>query len=258
MELIDTHAHVDDRRFNKDRGKVLERARAADIAQIVNIGADIASSRASVALAEESPFVYATVGVHPHSAKSVDDAVLAEMYQLAKSSRVVAIGEIGLDFYRDLSPRPQQRMAFAQQLRVAEELQLPVVIHDRDAHKETTEILTRWARRVEYRPLGVLHCFAGDWEMTQAVIDAGFYIGIDGPVTYKKARRLNNIVRRAPLNRLLIETDCPYLTPEPHRGKRNEPAYVRLVAEKIAEIKETTLEEVARVTTQNARDLFNL
>ena len=260
--LIDTHAHLDLPQFDADRAAVVERAQAAGVEVIVNAGADMDSSRRAVALAEQYPEVYAGVGVHPHDAKQVDGDALAALRELARQPKVVAVGEIGLDFYRNLSPQDVQRRAFQAQLAWAARLGKPVIIHDREAHAEVLKALTSWAAGLAGSPLagrvGVLHSFSGDLLMAKRAIDLGFYISISGPVTYQSARRLAEIVQALPLNRLLIETDCPYLTPHPHRGKRNEPAYVRLVAEKIADIKGLTVDMVAAATTANARLLFEL
>ena len=263
--LIDTHTHLDFSQFDGDRERVIERAATAGVKAIVNVGTDLASSRAAVALAEAYPQIYAAVGVHPHDAKTLTGEVLKELGALASHTKVVAIGEIGLDFYRDLSPRDKQRQAFKQQLALASEAGKPVIIHDREAHKVVMAILRRWAcpergRRVEggHESVGVLHCFSGDLAMAQESIELGFYISIAGPVTFQNARRLRELVRQLPLEKLLIETDCPYLTPHPHRGKRNEPAHVRLVAQEVARIKGLSLADVARTTSDNAQSLFAL
>ena len=260
--LIDTHAHLDSPQFDADRAAVVERAQAAGVEVIVNAGADMDSSRRTVALAEQYPEVYAGVGVHPHDAKQVDGDALAALRELARQPKVVAVGEIGLDFYRNLSPQDVQRRAFQAQLAWAARLGKPVIVHDREAHAEVLKALTSWAAGLASSPLagrvGMLHSFSGDLLMAKRAIDLGFYISISGPVTYQNARRLAEIIQALPLNRLLIETDCPYLTPHPHRGKRNEPAHVRLVAEKIADIKGLTLDMVAAATTANARRLFEL
>lgn len=264
VPLTDTHTHLDFPHFDNDRERVIERAATAGVGAMVNVGADLASSRAAVALAEAYPQVYAAVGVHPHDAKIVTEEMLGELEALASHSRVVAIGEIGLDFYRDLSPRGKQRQAFKQQLALASEVGKPVIIHDRQAHKEVMGILRH---RVEgghqpsamsHKPKGVLHCFSGDLAMAREAIEQGFYISIAGPVTFENARRLRELVRQLPLEKLLVETDCPYLTPHPHRGRRNEPAYVKLVAQEVAQIKGLSLEEVARITSDNAQALFAL
>lgn len=260
--LADTHAHIDFPQFDADREEVIERALAAGVGIIVNVGTDLATSQASVELAERYPAIYAAVGVHPHDAKTVSEQELEELRKLATHPKVVAIGEIGLDFYRDLSPRDVQRRVFRQFLNLAAELGKPVIIHDRDAHQEVQDILRDWVRSLpQNSPLlrhpGTLHCFSGDLDMAQKMVELGFFIGVDGPLTYKNARRLPEVVRALPLECLLIETDAPYLPPHPHRGQRNEPAYVRLIAETIAQLKAIPVDEVARVTTRNARMLFN-
>lgn len=262
--LIDTHAHLDFSEFDADRQAVITRAQEAGVKVIVNAGAGLEASQAGVALAETYPQVYAAVGVHPHEAKTLNNVVLEELRTLAQHPKVVAIGEIGLDYYRDRSPRPIQRQAFQQQLVLARELGKPIIVHDREAHQDIMNMLRRWVREsyqpsaIGHQPVGVMHCYSGDLPMAQEVIEMGFYISISGPVTFTNARRLPELVRALPLERLVIETDCPYLTPHPHRGKRNEPAYVRLVAEAIAHIRGIPLEQVARITTANARALFGL
>jgi TatD DNase family protein len=258
--LVDTHAHLDHPRFDGDRGGVLERAEEAKVAAIVTVGADLPSSRQAVELASRHERVYASVGMHPHDAKNLDGAALAELRQLGQHAKVVAVGEIGLDFYRDLSPRDVQRRAFQAQLAWAAKLGKPVIIHDRDAHEPVMAVLADWAAGLSGSALegrlGVLHTFSGDLSMAERAMEAGFYISISGPVTYHNARQLPDIVRALPLDRLLIETDCPFLAPHPYRGKRNEPAYVRLVAEQVATLKGVSLDELARATTANAQRLF--
>ncbi len=256
--LIDTHTHLDFPQFDADREAVIQRAQAAGVGLMINVGADLESSRAAVALAEKYDCIYAAVGVHPHEAKKLDGAALAELRDLATHPQVVAVGEIGLDFYRDLSPRDVQRRAFQAQLAWAGRLGKPVIIHDREAHDEVLAILTDWVAAAPERRCGVFHCFSGDLAMARRAVALGFYLGVDGPITYQNARKLPEIVEWLPLDRLLIETDCPYLTPHPHRGERNEPAYVRLVAERIAALKGISVEELAQATTANARRLFGL
>jgi TatD DNase family protein len=259
--LVDTHAHLDLSAFDADRAAVLERAQAAGVTAIVNVGADLASSRRAVQLAAEHDMVYAAVGMHPHDAAKLDGAALAELRDLAGQPKVVAVGEIGLDFFRDLSPREAQRRAFRAQLAWAASLGKPVVVHDRDAHDEVIRELERWAAGTPPSlagRLGVLHTFAGDLAMARRAVELGFYLSVSGPVTYQNARRLPEIVRQVPLERLLVETDCPFLPPHPHRGQRNEPAHVRLVAQRLAELRGIPLEELAQATTANARRLFGL
>jgi TatD DNase family protein len=258
--LVDTHAHLDFSKFDGDRSAVLSRAWAAGLVAIVTIGVDLPSSEQAVALAEAHDGVYATVGMHPHDAKALDGDVLARFRELGRHEKVVAVGEIGLDFYRDLSPRDVQRRAFQAQLAWAARLGKPVVIHDRDAHDEIMDVLAVWAREQRGSPLegrlGVLHTFSGDRTMAERAVELGFYLSVAGPVTYPDAGQLRDVVRAVPLDRLLVETDCPFLAPHPHRGKRNEPAYVRLVAERVAALKDRPLVEVAEATTANARRLF--
>lgn len=262
MLLVDTHAHLDFQQFDTDRQAVIQRAAEAGVAAIVTVGTDLASSQRAVELAGQYEGVYATVGVHPHDAKRLDGEALAALRALAEQPKVVAVGEIGLDYYRDRSPREAQRRALKAQLAWAAKLEKPVVIHDRDAHDEILDILSGWAAGLQSSPLagrlGVLHTFSGDRTMAEKVMDLGFYLSVSGPVTYRNTRELSEIVRALPLDRVVVETDCPFLTPHPHRGKRNEPAYVRLVAERIATLKGIHLEDVAATTTSNARHLFAL
>jgi TatD DNase family protein len=257
LQLVDSHAHLDFPHFDQDRQAVLERAVEAGVAWILNVGADLASSRRAVALAAREPRIWAAVGVHPHDAATLTPAALAELQALAQEPRVLAIGEIGLDYYRDLSPRPQQRRAFEAQLALARELSLPVIVHDRDAHADILSILRTAAQQPGADLRGVMHCFSADLDFARQVLDLGFYVGIAGPVTYPHAEALVEVARLAPLERLLIETDCPYLAPQAQRGRRNEPAYVRLVAERIAELRGLSLEQVGRRTSENACALFS-
>ena len=252
--LVDTHVHYNDPGYARDLDEVRERARQAGIAAVVCVGYEVPSSRRAVTLARQHPEIYAAVGVHPHDAAGMTPRAFEGLRLLAGEERVVALGEIGLDFYRDLSPRDLQRQVFRQQLQMALELQTPVIIHDRDAHAETLAILK------EYSGLAgvALHCFSGGREMAEECLARGYYLGIDGPLTYPKNRDLTEIARTAPLNRLLLETDCPYLSPQPWRGKRNEPSYLPVVAEKLAELRGLTREEVASATTANALRFFRI
>ena len=254
LQLFDTHAHLNDNRLKGDITGAIERAASQGVDRIICVGFDIPSSRAAVDLASKYERVWAAVGVHPHDAKTLDDKALAEIETLARKPKVVAIGEIGLDFYRDLSPRPVQEKAFRSQLTLAKELDLPVVIHDREAGSD----LLRVIEEEESPPAGgVMHCFSENLEFALRAIELGFYIGIAGPVTFAKSYALRDIVGAIPMDRLLVETDAPYLTPEPYRGrKNNEPAFVRLVAEKVAEVKGMDFGEVARITSANAARLF--
>lgn len=253
MKLIDSHAHLDDRRFNDDRAQVIERALQNDVQLIINAGADLASSKRSIGLAAQYPFVYATVGVHPHDAKDVPADYLQQLEAMAGQPKVLAIGEIGLDYYYDHSPRDVQREVFIAQLRLAKKLKLPVVIHLRDAYGDFLQIM----RQEKLSPIaGVMHCFSGSLEVAQECLAMGFYISFAGPVTFKNANKLKEVAQGLPLDRILIETDCPYLTPTPYRGKRNEPAYVRYVAEEIARLQGTTPEAVGEAVWRNVHRLF--
>ncbi len=252
--LIDSHAHIYYRDYDADFEEMLQRATDAGVAAILVVGTDIESSRESVALAEKYPQMYAAVGIHPHDAGAVTEECYQTIRELAlSSSKVVAIGEIGLDFYRDRSPRDVQETVFRRLLRLANELKKPVIIHDRDAHQQVLDCL-----RQEGAHRGVLHCFSGDAAMAAEAIGMGFYISIPGTITYPGNNSLREVVRVASIDRMLVETDCPYLTPVPYRGKRNEPAYVRLAAERLAEVKGLMLDDVARITTKNVRDLFGI
>ena len=252
--LVDSHAHLEMDEFDGDREAVIRRAQESGVDCIVTVGLNLEDSRKAVALAERYSFIYASVGVHPHDVKSIDETTYDLLGELSKSDKVVAYGEIGLDFFRNLSPRDLQIRRFGEQLELAAELDLPVIIHDRDAHRETVEMLKG---RGEGRG-GVIHCFSGDYDMAAKCLDMGFYISIPGTVTYKKSDTLRDIVRKLPIDRLLVETDCPFLSPEPNRGKRNEPAYVAHTARRIALIKSIPFEEVERITSRNARDVFGM
>ena len=252
--FIDTHAHLCDEKFDEDRVEVIARAAEAGVAQIISMGDTMAASAQVVADAEQYPALYAAVGVHPESACVLTDAERAQLLAWANHPKVVAIGEIGLDYYGEKDPqvRAVQREMFVTQLDIARAAGLPVCIHDREAHGDTLAILRTEGQGVT----GVLHCYSGSLEMARALWKMGYYIGIDGPLTFKNAAKLPDIVREAPRERLLIETDSPYLAPVPRRGKRNEPAYVAFVAAKIAELREESVEEVAAYTTENARRLY--
>ena len=252
--FIDTHAHLCDEKFDEDRVEVIARAAEAGVAQIISMGDTMAASAQVIADAEQYPALYAAVGVHPESACVLTDAECAQLLAWANHPKVVAIGEIGLDYYWEKDPqvRAVQREMFVTQLDIARAAGLPVCIHDREAHGDTLAILRTEGQGVT----GVLHCYSGSLEMARALWKMGYYIGIDGPLTFKNAAKLPDIVREAPRERLLIETDSPYLAPVPRRGKRNEPAYVAFVAAKIAELREESVEEVAAYTTENARRLY--
>ena len=262
IDLVDSHCHLDLPQFDADRDAVIAQMVESGVRYAVNPGVDLPSSRAAVALAlRQHERIYAAVGIHPHEAKTLNATALEELKKLTTSPRVVAVGEVGLDYYRDLSPRDVQRRAFEAQLELAAELDLPVIVHDREAHDDVLAILRDW-RSSLHSPrstlYGVVHSFSGDVAMAEQVVALGFFIGVSGPVTYKNADRLRDVVRAVPLERLLIETDAPYLTPQPYRGQRNELAYVRLVAQAVADVRGVTLEQVAAQTMANARALFGL
>ena len=250
--LIDTHAHLHLEQFAADRGAVFERATAAGVGRIIEIGFDLVSSRAAVALAAAHAQVYAVVGIQPHYAQEADDAWLAEIRQLAAAPKVVAIGEIGLDYYWDKAPHADQERLFRTQLALARELALPVVIHSREAQADTLRILDAAARG---QP-GVMHSFSGDLAYAQACMEIGFMLSFSGPVTFSKATALHEVVRQVPLDRILTETDSPFLAPHPHRGKRSEPRYVKLVVEQIAALRDTPLDTLAAAVWANAERVF--
>ncbi len=253
--LFDSHAHIGDKQFENDREDVIRRAEENGVTHILNVGYDLEASRASVKLAEGHGKVYAAVGIHPHDAASVTDNTLEEIRRLARHEKVVALGEMGLDYYRNLSPKAKQHQVFREQIRLAKELKLPIIVHDRDAHQDTIDILKEEGANAVG---GILHCFSGSWAMAKQCLQLGFYISLAGPVTFKNARRPQEIAKLIDINRLLVETDCPYLAPEPKRGKRNEPAYVKYVAEKIAELRRDSFEELAFITFNNTKKILGL
>ncbi|NLZ37998.1 MAG: TatD family hydrolase [Firmicutes bacterium] len=255
MVFIDTHAHLTDRRFSEDFEAVVARAKSAGVVTIINVGYDLPSSEAAIALAADNDNFFAAVGIHPHEASSVDQNILQSLKKLAAHPKVVAIGEIGLDYYYRHSEPKQQEHALRQQIRLARELALPVIIHDRDAHEDVLAIL-RAEKAAEVG--GVMHCFSGDLDFALRCLELGFYISFAGTITFKKPGDLPLVAQKVPLERILIETDCPYLAPIPRRGRRNEPAYVVHVAEKIAELRQLELNKIAAITTQNAQRLFAL
>jgi TatD DNase family protein len=260
--LTDTHCHLNFDAFDGDRDQVIDRAKGAGVIGIFNPGIDLDSSRQAVRLAESQEIVYAGVGVHPNQARTWNDQVRAELQTLGKHARVVAIGEIGLDYYREGAPREIQRRAFLEQLELATQLELPVVIHNRAATKDVVAILVQWQESLadSRSPLanrpGVLHSFSDPAETSWMALEAGFYLGFTGPITFRKADALRDFLKEAPLDRILIETDSPFLAPQPRRGRRNEPAHVRFIADKIAEVRGMQSSEVARVTRENATRLF--
>jgi TatD DNase family protein len=255
--LIDSHAHIQGAEYAADSDAVIRRAREAGVEKIIVVGGagDLSSNEAAVALAQSYPDLYATVGMHPHDAKAVGDEELKGLRQLTANSRVIAVGETGLDFYYNHSPHDTQRNLFARFIDMARETGLPLVVHERDAHREVADLLRAEGGGAVR---GVIHCFTGDYEAARNYLDLGFYLSFTGILTFKNAEPLRDVVRRLPLQKIFVETDSPYLTPVPYRGKRNEPAYVRFVAETVAKIKGIDLEEVAQTTTRNVKDLFSI
>ena len=253
--LIDTHVHLDHERFLNDLDQVIERAKSARVWPIITIGADLASSHRAVEYVRRYPGVAATVGVHPHDADSMSDSILDEIRVLASKAGVVAVGEIGLDYHYDFSPRNVQRQVFATQINLARELGLPIVVHVREAYSDAVAILrAEGAGDIG----GVIHCFSGDGSQAKDCLDMGFYLSVGGSLTFSGSSQLRQVVKKLPLACLLLETDAPYLTPVPYRGKRNEPAYVVLVAEALANLKNITVREASKTTTANACRLFGL
>jgi len=255
MNIIDTHAHYDHRQYDKDREQVLATMPQNGVDAVVNVGCDLKSSKVSVALAEAHPFVYATVGVHPHDAKSLTEQGLQSLKKLCSTKKVVAYGEIGLDFYHNFSEPDVQRYWFKRQLELAGEVGKPVVIHTRDAAEETYDLIKNSYANTRG---GVVHSFSGDAKLAHLYIDLGFYIGIGGVITFDKTSRMQSVVEAIPLDKILLETDAPYLTPVPFRGKRNNSSYLLHVVAAIAKIKGLSCEDVCVKTSENARKLFNI
>ena len=252
--MFDSHAHYDDRRFDDDRDAVLGYLLTAKgVENIINIGCDLKTSRRSVALTEKYGQIYASVGVHPHDAKGVPADYIVQLERLLSHKKVVAVGEIGLDFHYDFSPREVQRRVFAEQMQLAEKTGYPVIIHDREAHKECIDTALSFPK-----VKGVFHSYSGSVETAKILTKAGWYISISGVVTYKNAERLPEVAATVDEERLLVETDCPYLTPHPFRGKRNDSGYMEYTIKKIAELRGTTPEHIQRVTAQNAKRLFDI
>jgi len=252
--LVDTHAHLQWNSFDIDREKVLIRAREAHVNCIVNIGFDVDGSIKGVKLAEQHEGLYAAVGIHPHNAIQLDQNVLNKLRELSENPKVVAIGEIGLDYYRNLSAREAQKKAFEAQLLLAEELELPVAVHDREAHRDVLEIISRFRGKIK----GIMHCFSGSKEMAEQCIRSGFLVSFAGNVTYPNAHKLHEIAKWIDLRKTLIETDSPWLAPQDVRGKRNEPSFLPLTAKKIASLKGIRLDDLAAATTKNAEAIFKL
>jgi TatD DNase family protein len=250
--IFDTHAHYNDKAFNEDRANLLDSFSESGILGVINCGTNIGESKKSIQLAENYDFVYCAVGFHPEDISTANENYLSEIKELAMHEKCVAIGEIGLDYYWVKDNKEEQKRFFTEQLALANELSLPVIIHSRDAHADTLEILKK------HRPKGVLHCFSGSVEVMNEALKLGLYIGLGGAVTFKNARVPLEVAKSVPLERLLLETDCPYMTPVPFRGKRNQSTYISYVAEKIAEVKNLTKEEILTAANNNARNLFGV
>lgn len=269
LVLTDTHCHLDFEDYRSDIDSIIERAVDAGITRILTMGIDLQSSESALRLAEKYPEVFAAVGVHPNTELDWSDRVTSDLERLLVHEKVVAVGEIGLDYYRDHTSLDMQRTRFKEQLHIAANFHLPVIIHTRNASNEDHSCMddvllmledwgTNWINsKVDARPLGVLHSYFGSEEEAKRAYSLGFYTGITGPVTFKNAEDQQELVKRLPLDKLLIETDGPFLTPHPHRGKRNEPSYVKFIAGKIADLKDVPLENVAKITSANAQRLFN-
>ena len=254
MPIFDTHAHYDDSRFDGDRDAVLAALPEAGVELVLDPGCDLPSSRAAAALAERYGHVYAAAGIHPENCAGFQDADLAALRQLLAQPKVAAIGEIGLDYYwAENPPRDFQQMVFRKQLALAEELDLPVIVHDREAHGDSLSIIREFPAVT-----GVFHCFSGSPEMAEELLKRGWYLGFDGPITYKNARRAPEVAAITPLERMVVETDAPYLSPVPVRGRRNDSRYLPHVIAKLAEWKGVTPEEMTRITCENGRRLFRL
>ncbi len=253
--LIDSHAHLGMSQFDRDRDDVIRRATDAGVEIIFTVGTDTGDCRKAVEIATGNAMVFAIIGIHPHNAKEVNEETYLDLRALSQDGKVKAIGEIGLDLFRNLSPRDVQIARFRQQIHLAKELKLPIVVHAREAQKE---VLTILREEEAWEIGGVFHCFSGDDDMAKSCTDLGFFISIPGTITFKNNANLREVIKKVPLDRILIETDCPFLAPVPFRGKRNEPAYVKFTALKLAEVKGLPFDEVARITSKNARSAFRL
>lgn len=252
--LVDTHAHLQWASFDKDREKVINRARKANVDRIVNVGFDLEGCRKAIDIAERHEGIYVTVGIHPHNSSSFTEDVLGDLVKFCENPKVLAIGEIGLDFYRNLSPRETQIKAFKAQLLLAERLELPVVIHNRNAHSDIITILSEFKGRTR----GIMHCFSGNRKIGEQFLELGFYLSFTGTVTFPNSFGLHEVARAVPLDRILLETDSPWLAPQNVRGKRNEPSFLPFTAEKIAELRGISLDALSETTTQNAREILHL
>ena len=253
--LIDSHAHLDMEEFKKDQQQILDRALQAGITHIITIGIDLPSSIEALELAHKYDFIFSTIGYHPHNAIDMAPHELKELGRLVSDPKIVAWGEIGLDFYRRHSPPDKQREVFERQLEMANHFDLPVIIHDREAHNEVLKIIQQTCKG---KHKGVIHCFSGDYDLAMKFIEMGYYISIPGTVTYKNAMHIQDVASRIPLEYLLLETDAPFLAPVPKRGKRNEPVFVTYTAQKIAQLRNMDVQDIGLQTSENAKRVFNL
>ncbi|MEG1981674.1 MAG: TatD family hydrolase [Clostridia bacterium] len=253
ISLFDSHAHLDDPKFDADRDEIITSLKAKNVTNVINIGANIETSIDSVKLANKYPFIYAAIGVHPYDTNIITTADIETLKELALNKKVVAIGEIGLDYHMEELNKEEQKKWFIEQLNLASSLSLPVIIHDRDAHFDTLDIIKK-----HYSGKGVFHCFAGSVEMAQELIKMGFYLSFTGVCTFKNAKTVKEVIKIVPLDKFLIETDCPYLSPEPFRGTRNSPLNVYRIAETIALIKDISYEDVCKYSFDNTKRLFNI
>ncbi len=253
--LADSHAHLGMPQFNGDRDEVIQRAIDRGVELIFTVGTDVGDCRKAIEIARRSDRVFAIIGIHPHDARHFNETTYSDLKTLSADAKVKAIGEIGLDFFRNLSPRETQVARFRQQIHLAKDLGVPIVVHARDAQKEVLAVL----REEGVQEIGgILHCFSGDYDMAKSCMDLGLFISIPGTITYKNSSGLRKVVKEIPLDRILVETDCPFLAPMPYRGRRNEPAYVKITASKLAEVKGLSFDEVARITSKNAKTVFRL
>ncbi|WP_078543214.1 TatD family hydrolase [Litchfieldia alkalitelluris] len=253
--LIDTHAHLNALQYEEDVEEVIDRARLEGVEKMVVVGFDRPTIKRAIELADQYEFIYATIGWHPVDAIDMTEEDLHWIEELTAHPKVVAIGEMGLDYYWDKSPKDIQKEVFRKQIALAKKVKLPIVIHNRDATADIVEILKE-ENAAEVG--GIMHCFTGSFEVAKQCMDMNFYISFGGPVTFKNAKQPKEVAKQIPLDRLLIETDCPYLTPHPFRGKRNEPSYVKYIAEQLAELKEVTFDEIAQKTSDNALKIFDI
>jgi TatD DNase family protein len=254
VKIFDSHAHYDDEVYNGDREILIETLKENGVIGILNCGASLEGARQSYKLAKDYDLFYAAVGIHPENADEFNEQVLEELKTYAKCDKVKAIGEIGLDYYwEENPPKEVQQAVFRAQMKLAEALELPVVIHDRDAHEDTLKILKEFPK-----VKGVLHCFSGSVEFARECLKLGFYIGFTGVVTFKNAKKIIEVAKEVPLDRILVETDAPYMAPTPYRGKRNQSDYIKYIIEKLAEVKETTTEEISEKTIENTKRLFSI